>query len=96
MSKRSRIYSYGLCGLLVLLGILAAIFVSDVTGEVLAFVFMALGFVLATSLVFYEVGLSEDRELAREERTRTARKEPRRGLRPFRFTRERDHNRRLR
>jgi hypothetical protein len=96
MTKRSRILSYGLCGVLVLLGVLAAIFVSDGTGEVLAFVFMALGFVLATSLVFYEVGLSEDRELDREERTRRARQEQRRARPSFRFTRERDHNRRLR
>lgn len=93
MSKRSRIRGYGIGGLFVVAGVLVAVFVAGSTGQVLAFVLMALGFVLATSLVFYEVGLSEDRELAREERLRTTR---RRGRRPYRFTRERDHSRRLR
>ena len=74
-----------------LAGALAAVFVSGLTGQVLAFILIALGLVLVTSLIFYEVGLSEDRQLARERRTRAARSRPR-----FRFPRERDHTRRLR
>jgi hypothetical protein len=63
---------------------------AGVTGQVLAFVLIALGFVLAISLVFYEVGLSEESELARRAR-------PRGRVRPhFRLGRERDHSRRLR
>lgn len=93
MSKQSRIFGYGLSGLLVLAGALAAVFISAGTGEVLAFVLIALGLVLATSLVFYEVGLSEDRALEREARERIVR---RRVNRRFRFSRERDHSRRLR
>jgi hypothetical protein len=93
MSRQSRIFGYGLSGMLVLAGALAAVFLSGGIGEVLTFVLIALGFVLATSLLFYEVGLSEDRALEREARERVARK---RVNRRFRFSRERDHSRRLR
>jgi hypothetical protein len=52
----------------VVAGALGAVFVSGTTGQLLALVFISLGFVLATSLVFFEVGLSEDRERERERR----------------------------
>lgn len=92
MTARGRLVGYGLAALLVLLGVLALVLVGGSTGQVLLFVLIALGFVLATSLVFYEVGLSEDREREREERARAA---LRRGRPTFRFRRERDHTRRL-
>jgi hypothetical protein len=63
--------AFGSAALLVLAGILAAILISDGTGQVLALVLIGLGLVLATSLVFLEVGLSEDRGLARESRRRS-------------------------
>lgn len=90
MSKPARIIGYGLGAGLIVLGVIAAVFVAGITGQALAFVLIALGLVLATSLVFYEVGLSEDRELARQARAR------RRARPRFRLGRERDHNRRLR
>jgi hypothetical protein len=90
MPTRARIVGYGLSAGVVLLGVVAAVFVAGVTGQVLAFVLIALGFVLAISLVFYEVGLSEDRERARQARP------PRRARPHFRLGRERDHSRRLR
>ena len=66
MSTRGRILGFGSAALLVLAGILCAVFVPGTTGEVLILGLMGTGFILATSLVFLEVGLSEDRERARE------------------------------
>jgi UDP-N-acetylmuramyl pentapeptide phosphotransferase/UDP-N-acetylglucosamine-1-phosphate transferase len=68
MTRRGRIIWFGSAGALVIAGVLGAIFVSGTTGQVLALVLISLGFVLATSLVFFEVGLSEDRERERERR----------------------------
>jgi uncharacterized protein HemX len=70
MSRRSRIAGFGSAGLLVLLGIACAVIFSGALGQNLAFVLVALGLVLATSLVFYEVGLTEDRARAREDKAR--------------------------
>jgi hypothetical protein len=70
MSRRSRIAGFGSAGLLVVLGIACAVIFSGTLGQNLAFVLVALGLVLATSLVFYEVGLTEDRARAREETDR--------------------------
>jgi hypothetical protein len=66
MTRRARIALFGGCGVLVVVGIVCAVVVSGVLAAVLAFVFIATGMVLATSLVFLEVGLSEDRERERE------------------------------
>jgi hypothetical protein len=70
MSRRSRIVGFGSGGVLVVAGIACAFAFSGSLGQNLAFVLVALGLVLATSLVFYEVGLTEDRDRAREERRR--------------------------
>jgi UDP-N-acetylmuramyl pentapeptide phosphotransferase/UDP-N-acetylglucosamine-1-phosphate transferase len=58
--------------LLVAGGAVCGAVVAGGLGEVLALVLISLGFVLATSLVFLEVGLSEDRERIREQRRREA------------------------
>jgi N-methylhydantoinase A/oxoprolinase/acetone carboxylase beta subunit len=70
MSRRSRIVGFGSAGVLVVAGIACAFAFSGTLAQNLAFVLVALGLVLATSLVFYEVGLTEDRDRAREERRR--------------------------
>ena len=70
MSRRSRVVGFGSAGVLVLLGIACAVAFSGGLGQNLAFVLVALGMVLATSLVFYGVGLTEDRERASEARRR--------------------------
>jgi hypothetical protein len=70
VSRRSRIVGFGAAGLLVVVGIACAFAFSGTLGQNLAFVLVALGMVLGTSLVFYEVGLTEDRERAREEAAR--------------------------
>jgi hypothetical protein len=88
---------------LVVLGVLAATVLTGTTGQVLAFVLIGLGLVLLTSLMFLEVGLSEDRDRARDEaasaRTRLTRPVSRQRLdRPSagRLDRSRGHRRRLR
>lgn len=101
MAGRSRLVGYGTAALLVVAGVIAALVVGGGTGQVLAFILIAVGLILATSLVFLEVGLSEDRQLEREARARAARAEaaqsPRtRRLRIRPLGRERDHGRRLR
>jgi N-methylhydantoinase A/oxoprolinase/acetone carboxylase beta subunit len=73
MTRRSRIVGFGSAGVLVVAGIACAFAFSGGLAQNLAFVLVALGMVLATSLVFYEVGLTEDRERAREERNREER-----------------------
>jgi hypothetical protein len=68
MSRRSRIVGFGSAGVLVVLGIVCAIAFSGGLGQNLAFTLVALGLVLATALVFYEVGLTEDKDREREAR----------------------------
>lgn len=67
VSGRSRLISFGAAGGLVVAGVACAVVVGGGLGQILALVLISLGLVAATSLVFYEVGLSEDRERAREE-----------------------------
>jgi hypothetical protein len=66
MSTRARMLGFGSAALLVIAGFACAVFVAGGTGEVLTLALMGTGFIVATSLVFLEVGLSEDRERARE------------------------------
>jgi hypothetical protein len=66
MTTRSRIVSFGTAILMVVAGGVGASVFSGTTGQVVALVLIGLGLVLATGLVFLEVGLSEDRERARE------------------------------
>jgi hypothetical protein len=76
MSRRSRIIGFGSAAVLVVAGVVGAIVVNGTPGQVLAIVLIALGLVLATALVFLEVGLSEDRERAREEARRRRQSSP--------------------
>jgi hypothetical protein len=105
MSRRARGLSYGLAALVVLAGAALAVLVSGTLGQLLGFVLIAIGLVLATSLVFLEVGLSEDRERAREREAREREAEaqahetpkPPHERRPrVRLRRTRGHPRRLR
>jgi hypothetical protein len=86
MGRRAGIRAFGSAALLVVAGVLCAALVKGLTGQVLAIAFFLAGFGGALLLVFYEVGLSEDRERAREEQRRRERSErrlsPQRRLRP--------------
>jgi hypothetical protein len=66
MARRSRIVGFGSAAALVVAGALAAAIISGTVGQVAALVLIGLGLVLATGLVFLEVGMSEDKERARE------------------------------
>jgi len=65
MTKQHRIASFGAAAALVAAGVVCAVVIGGGTGQILALVLIGLGLVLATSLVFLEVGLSEDREYRR-------------------------------
>ena len=97
MSRRSRILGFGSAAALVLAGIGGAIAFGGTLGQVLALALIGFGFVLATGLVFLEVGLSEDRERARAAGERAATSEsPRRREPTRRLERMRGSRRRLR
>jgi hypothetical protein len=97
MSKRSRILAFGSAALFVIAGGVCAAVIGDGLGEALALGLIGIGLVGATSLVFLEVGLSEDREREREERRSRAKLPPsaERPRRP-RLERLRGRHRRLR
>ncbi len=96
MTKRARIVAFGSAGILVLAGVVGAAIFSGTLGQLIALVLISIGFVLATSLVFLEVGLSEDRERAREEARQRGAGTRRRRLRPRpRLERMRGRPRRL-
>jgi hypothetical protein len=65
VSKRARIVTFGAAGLLVLAGSALAAFVSGGTGQIVAMALIGVGLVAVVGLLFFEVGLSEER--AREQ-----------------------------
>ncbi len=74
VSPRSRLLAFGSAAALVVAGALCAAFVGGVTGDVLTVVLMSLGLGGAVLLVFLEIGLGEERDLAEEERRRRSRR----------------------
>jgi zinc transporter ZupT len=74
VAPRTRIYAFGSAAVLVVAGALCAVFVNGLTGQLLTIALMLAGFGGALLLIFLEVGLSEDRDRAREEERR---REPR-------------------
>ena len=72
-TKRARILSFGSTALLFAAGLAVAAGIGSTAGQVVGFVMMGIALVTATSLVFLEVGLSEDRQRDREERRGEAR-----------------------
>jgi hypothetical protein len=65
LSRRSRARAYGAAAALILAGVLCAALLGGGAGPVLAIVLAGLGLILALSLVFFEIGLSEDHDRAR-------------------------------
>lgn len=82
VSTRARILAFGATGVLVVGGALCAVFVNGLTGQLLTIVLISLGLGGAVLLVFLEVGLSEDRERARDEERRRRRASQRSGAMP--------------
>ena len=73
MARRARILAYGAAGLAVVAGAACAALFDGVVGQALAIALITGGLGGALLLLFYEVGLSEDRERAREARRRRRR-----------------------
>ena len=67
MTKRGRILSYGSIVVVILLAGLCRLLFDGFAVEVAALSVMSLGLGAILLLVFYEVGLSEDKEREREE-----------------------------
>jgi hypothetical protein len=82
VSRRGRIQAFGSAAALVVAGGACAALVTGLTGEVLTIVLISAGLGGALLLVFYEIGLSEERELARDDERR--RRHKRRALEPGR------------
>jgi NADH:ubiquinone oxidoreductase subunit 6 (subunit J) len=73
VAPRLRVLAFGSAAALVLAGSLCAVLVGGLTGEVLGIALVTVGLGAVVLLVFLEVGLSEERELAREEKRRRQR-----------------------
>jgi hypothetical protein len=73
VSRRARIGAFGSTVVATLAGVGAAL-AGGLVGQVLAIALITLGLGGALLLVFLEVGLSEDRERARDERRRWRRR----------------------
>ena len=73
MAPRQRVLAFGSAAALVVAGSICAALVRGLTGEVLAIALITLGLGAVVLLIFLEVGLSEERELAREEKRRDRR-----------------------
>jgi hypothetical protein len=80
----------------VVIGVVCAVLIPGGTGPVLAIAFIGVGLVAAVSLVFLEIGLSEDRELDREARARQRQTRAGGRRRPSQLGRRRGQRRRLR
>ncbi len=103
MSRRDRTLAYGGAGALIAAGVLCAAIVTGGAGPLVAIGLVGLGLIAVISLVFLEVGMSEDRaraqaaerelRAARAKAPRPASPPSRRALRPERM---RGRRRRLR
>jgi hypothetical protein len=70
VTPRSRNASFGAAAALVVAGALCAVLFDGTAAGVVSILLIGVGLVLAVSLVFLAIGLSEDRERAEEERRR--------------------------
>lgn len=70
-----RILLFGSAAALVVAGGACTALVGGVTGEVLTVVLISAGLAGGVLLIFYEVGLGEERELARDEERRRKREQ---------------------
>jgi DNA-binding transcriptional MocR family regulator len=70
MPRRTRIVAFGSAGALVVAGASCIALIDGLAGQVLAIALVSLGLGGALLLAFFEVGLSEDQDRAREKRRR--------------------------
>jgi hypothetical protein len=74
MTPRVRRVGFGSTAVLVAAGIVCAVFVSGVAGEVLTLALISAGLAGALLLVFLEIGFGEERDLARADDRRRKRR----------------------
>ena len=70
MASRPRVLAFGSAAALVVLGSICFVLVDGLIGELLAIALITLGLGAVVLLAFLEVGLSEERDLARKEQRR--------------------------
>jgi hypothetical protein len=68
MTARHRVIAYGSAAAFALIGLIVAAVTNGLVGEIVGWTMFTLGFGAIVLLVFYEIGLSEDREREREGR----------------------------
>ena len=68
MTRRGRVLTFGGALAAMVAGAVVGAIVGGVTGEAIAIAFVSVGAIAVVSLIFLEVGLSEDREREREAR----------------------------
>jgi hypothetical protein len=73
VAPRPRVLAFGSAVGLIVAGAICAIQLDGLTGEAVAIALITLGLGAVVLLMFLEVGLSEERELAREEKRRRQR-----------------------
>jgi uncharacterized membrane protein YfcA len=74
VASRPRVLAFGSAAALVVAGSICGAFVGGLTGEVLAIALITLGLGAVVLLMFLEVGLSEEQDLARKERSKRGRR----------------------
>jgi hypothetical protein len=67
MAPRTRVLAFGSAAALVIIGGICAVVINGYTGELVALSLITLGLGAVLLLVFLEIGLSEDHEVAKEE-----------------------------
>ncbi len=70
MSRRWRLRAYGPAALVAVAGFVVAAVSGGTTGQIVGYAIATLALGAIVLLVFYEIGLSEDRERESEERRR--------------------------
>ena len=73
MSGRQRILAYGSAAGLMLIGVICGFAVPGLVGDIIRLSLITLGMGAVLLLVFYEIGLSEDKARAKEEEERRER-----------------------
>jgi hypothetical protein len=96
VSRRWRTLRYGACLGLVVVGAACGATISGTLGGTLATILIGIGLVGVLSLVFYEVGLSEDRDRASARPPPPPPRAPERAAPRGRLDRQRGERRRLR
>jgi hypothetical protein len=87
VAPRARVLAFGSAAALVVAGSICAVLVGGVTGEAIAIGSITLGLGAIVLLLLLEVGLSEEREVAREETRRQRAADRKRRPRPRRLPR---------